>query len=346
MTQTFHRARTFRLPDGYRVRPAQMSDLEMVAAMLNAYSRVMLGVEQHRLKDMQAELVSPDFHLDQDTCLVFASDDRLAGYAEFWDTIAPYVCKVVWARVHPDFWGLGVGATLVDWGEERAIQQVDRAPQDARVVLRSSVSASDAKAQGLFQGLGYDHIRTYWRMVRELSGEPEVPVWPEGITVRSLKRGEERKAISAAYEAFHDHWGFVPESFDNYVERWSHIALQNDEYDPDLWFVAEENDEIVGESFCYARGLDDPEMGWVGNLAVRRPWRKRGIGLALLQHSIGELYRRGSQRVGLGVDSQNLTGATRLYERAGMHPDPVWTELAYEKELRPGVELSMRPEQS
>ena len=59
-------------------------------------------------------------------------------------------------------------------------------------------------------------------------------------------------------------------------------------------------------------------MGWVGTLGVRRPWRKRGIGLALLRHSFNEFYRRGKRKVGLGVDAQNLTGALRLYESAGM----------------------------
>jgi hypothetical protein len=42
--------------------------------------------------------------------------------------------------------------------------------------------------------------------------------------------------------------------------------------------------------------------------------------------------------VGLGVDADSLTGATRLYEKAGMH---VVRELAtYEKELRAGEELA------
>jgi ribosomal protein S18 acetylase RimI-like enzyme len=60
--------------------------------------------------------------------------------------------------------------------------------------------------------------------------------------------------------------------------------------------------------------------------------------MALLLHSFGEFYRRGIHKVALGVDAQSLTGATRLYERAGMHI--VRQYARYEKELRPGVELS------
>ena len=34
---------------------------------------------------------------------------------------------------------------------------------------------------------------------------------------------------------------------------------------------------------------------------------------------LGEFYRRGIRTVGLTVDPQNVTGAPRVYERAGMH---------------------------
>jgi ribosomal protein S18 acetylase RimI-like enzyme len=59
--------------------------------------------------------------------------------------------------------------------------------------------------------------------------------------------------------------------------------------------------------------------GWVAGLGVRKPWRKRGLGLALLQRTFRLFHERGERSVGLGVDSENPTGATRLYERAGMH---------------------------
>jgi ribosomal protein S18 acetylase RimI-like enzyme len=75
-------------------------------------------------------------------------------------------------------------------------------------------------------------------------------------------------------------------------------------------------------------------IGWVGTIGVRRPWRKKGLGLALLRHTFGEFYKRGMTTIGLGVDAANITGATRLYQRAGMH---VASEFAlYEKELRAG----------
>ena len=80
--------------------------------------------------------------------------------------------------------------------------------------------------------------------------------------------------------------------------------------------------------------------GWVGTLGVRRPWRKHGLGLALLYQSFGAFHQRGVKSVSLGVDAQNLTGATRLYERAGMRP--IMRIATFARELRPGVDLSVQ----
>jgi ribosomal protein S18 acetylase RimI-like enzyme len=97
--------------------------------------------------------------------------------------------------------------------------------------------------------------------------------------------------------------------------------------------IAWDGDQIAGFSLNrYRMG-----SGWIGTLGVRRPWRKRGLGEALLLHSFGEFYRRGTKTVGLGVDAQNPTGATRLYQKAGMYPASEF--VIYEKELRPGREI-------
>ena len=80
----------------------------------------------------------------------------------------------------------------------------------------------------------------------------------------------------------------------------------------------------------------------MSSLGVRRPWRKRGLGLALLQHSFGEFYRRGIRVINLGVDAGSPTGATRLYKKAGMRVAAEY--VAYEKELRPGREPEEKTE--
>ena len=55
---------------------------------------------------------------------------------------------------------------------------------------------------------------------------------------------------------------------------------------------------------------------------MRRPWRRRGLGRALLLHAFAEFRERGLPRAGLSVDSASPTGAHRLYEQVGMHLGP------------------------
>jgi mycothiol synthase len=174
--------------------------------------------------------------------------------------------------------------------------------------------------------------------------EMDAPVpeaeFPEGITLRTFNLETDLEAVyQADQDSFRDHFGFVDQPFDEGLQRFKHFWI-HEGYDPTLLFLAMDGEEIAGINLCRPRAFDDPDMGWVGTLGVRRPWRKRGIGLALLRHSFNEFYRRGVRKVGLGVDAQNLTGALRLYENAGMHVHQAFDQ--YEKELRPGQEISVQ----
>ena len=251
----------------------------------------------------------------------------------------------VWGRVHPEYAGKGVGSHLLAWAGERAKRSMPSAAPGARVVLRSFVPSIDEEAGELFQVSGYRVIRHGLRMVIDLDGDLPAPKWPEGIRVRTMRPGEEADVLRAVRDAFKDHFGYIETPFEQEYERWMHMIENDVNYDSCLWFLAMDNgrvagDNIAGMSLCSHKSFDDPDMGWVGTLGVRRPWRRRGLGLALLQHSFIELGRRGQPRVGLGVDAESLTGATRLYLRAGMHPDTRHQHSLYEKELRPGIDLS------
>jgi mycothiol synthase len=175
-------------------------------------------------------------------------------------------------------------------------------------------------------------------MLIEMDAPVPDPEFPEGIVVRTYNPETDAEAVYRAdVESFRDHFGFVEQPFEEGLKRFKHFWEQEG-FDPSLLFLAMDRDEVAGVSLCPPHSIDDPDLGWVGSLGVRRPWRKRGIGLALLRHSFNEFYRRGKRKVGLGVDAQNLTGALRLYENAGMHIHQA-SDL-YEKELRPGIEIS------
>ena len=119
------------------------------------------------------------------------------------------------------------------------------------------------------------------------------------------------------------------------TNNWKLRKLEREEFDASLWHIAWDGDQIAGHAQTRFRN----GVGWIGNLGVRRPWRKRGLGEALLLHAFNEFYKRGMPKIGLSVDASNPTGATRLYQKVGMKV--AVEHVLYEKELRPGKDMEV-----
>ncbi|MDQ6662288.1 MAG: GNAT family N-acetyltransferase, partial [Chloroflexota bacterium] len=280
---------------------------------------------------------APHFNLATDNWVVLSPQGNIVGASGIWHR--EHVIMMVPVNVHPDYVGMGVGTALLRKAEERARQLMVEAPEHARITMRSGTISTNQDAKQRLEREGFTLVRSIWKMETEMDEAPPVPIWPEGIAVRTFVRGQdERTVFEADEEAFQDHWGHVETPFD----AWEHWMIKRKGFEPSLWFLAYDGNEVAGFSLCrYEQNNENSESnGWVETLGVRRPWRHLGLGTALLYHSFGEFYRRGIRKVGLDVDSQNLTGAVRLYERVGMHA--VRQYDSYEKELRSGVELSKR----
>jgi ribosomal protein S18 acetylase RimI-like enzyme len=272
------------------------------------------------------------------TLAVVAPDRSFAGIAELWDS-EPHVHHFVSAVVHPQHQGRGIGAALVGWVEARGRQLLAAAPPDARVILRQFKMSDDISAATLLRGQGYVLSRHNLRMTIDFTQPPPQPIPPAGLLIRPFVRGpEDRALISAVREEFRDHWGYVETPYKQDYEEWQHWMDTGPTCDPSLFFVALDGDEVAGTALCQDRWAEDPESGWIFALGVRRPWRRRGVALALLQHCFWALHGRGKRRAKLGVDAESLTGATRLYEKAGMTLERQFD--FYELELRAGKELS------
>jgi mycothiol synthase len=213
--------------------------------------------------------------------------------------------------------GRGLGAQLVGRSEERL-----RTLGAARV--HNITLAPDSAAPPLLSGRGYREVRRFWEMTIELGDDPPPEsALPEGLRIEPFSTERARDFYSVLDEAFADHWEHRSVSFDEWWQR--HSAMPD--HDPSLWFLVRSDEEVVAAARNDAKRSGG---GWIGGLGVRQAWRGRGLAKALLLHSFREFHERGQRRVGLGVDSENATGATKLYESVGMVVDTeqvVWEKV-------------------
>jgi mycothiol synthase len=317
------------LPQGFMLRRPTLDDVLAVKRLLNSEEIAEYGAAETTESDMHMWWERPGFTLATDAWIVLAPDGEVAGFASVGNRQHFRIYSGV--HVHPAYQRLGIGTYLLHLTEQRAYQHIPEAPAGARVALAAEVSNLNVAGQRVLEKNGFTQNRNFWRMGIELQETPPLAQWPEGITLKTLTSGMERAVYEADEDAFRDHWGYISMDF----AEWSHWALKGEYFDPSLWFLAMDGDEIAAFALC----ADEKESGgWVNVLGVRRPWRRRGLGQALLHHAFSEFYRRDIHTVYLGVDAQSLTGATRLYERVGMHV--VRQYKNYEKELRAGKELS------
>ncbi len=299
------------LPAGLTGRPATMNDFDALLALLQAHDVFEIGEPDTSREDLLSEWQRPRFDLATDTWVVETAAGEIVGYAESWEK-EPHVTIDSAGTVHPGHFGRGIGTALMQWCDDRARAHIPLAPPGVQVTNSHITSHQNSAARALFEQHGYHPVRSFWRMEIDLAQLPPAPQWPDGITVHAMNPDSEVHAtFEAVEEAFADHWGHVLQTFDDWAAR----SIARDDFDASLFFLAMDGDQVAGTSLCYLW----PDLGWVRYLAVRRPWRQHGLGMALLRHSFGEFHRRGARKVGLGVDSENTTGATRLYERAGMH---------------------------
>lgn len=320
------------------VRAPRMAEVEAIAALCNAAALVDFGVTPFTAESIRNTLQIPGMNPARDAWVAQTGDGQLVGWL---NVSGPVHLGEVYLRgcVHPAFRGRGVGRVLLARAEARARRLAASAPADARISLRVQIASGAADAQRLFTRRGYQLTRHFWRMRIDFADEPPAPVWAAGLAVRTGDEVDAQAIFQATEEAFEDHYGHLPMPF----AVWSHFMMGDaSRYDPSLWFLAvdeTQGDAIAGMSLCKPCSTEDAQLGYVDTLGVRRPWRRRGVGLALLRHSFRAYYARGLRSVALDVDAASLTGATRLYERAGMRV--VRQNDQYTKELRPGRVLSV-----
>jgi len=322
-------------PDRIVTRPATPKDAERVSVLINDRIAALRGRRPETAERVRHRWSHPRFDPSTDSRLVFAPDGTLIGYAHIRDVKDPPVDVFGGFAVHPAHdrasW---LWDDLFGWMESEARRVILKAPPDARIALVAGTTRDDVVEQRELESHGFQYSRTFHRMAIDFCASVAVPSPPGCFRIRTVLAGQDDEGIVVAYQAaFADHYGVLKQPFEVELADWRRL-MEEDDFDPALWFVAERNGEIVGFVTGYAQAPGDPGRGLIDDLGVRPGWRRRGLGHSLLLYAFRALADRGASGAVLAVDTENRTGAPALYERAGMRS--IRASYSCVKELRPG----------
>lgn len=324
----------------FSTRPVTMDDLQTATDLFNASDRPFYETDQYNVEDLRAEWTNPHFSIEKSTRAVFNEAGNMVGYIEIYDTSSMPVRPFMWGRIHPDYEGHGIGTFLFEWAENRAKEVFARVPEDAAVTLNAECLDKKTDSRRFLEDMGMTTNRASYLMLIEMDSSPDAPALPEGIRIIPATEyaGERANIYRAVRGSFQDHRGFVEEAFETAFGRWNNFWTNDPHYDPAVWLLAMDGDQIIGVSLCRTQSHHGEDRGHVMQLGVIRDYRRRGIAMGLLVETFRTFWARGKTKVDLGVDGSSLTNAVALYERAGMHIDHHY--LMYEKSLRDGKEYS------
>jgi mycothiol synthase len=291
-----------RVAQMYKLRPAYERDIPQIARFVVYWDAVVSGYsdfDEDDLREMWGRHPCEGW--------IATAKEDIVGLALLWRKPGDLI--EAFGMVDPAYTGRGIGSELLT----RLQKTVENEPPG--VIFWVHVDAKDAAGRDLVTSRGLKLIRRNFTMRRHL-GDPIEPVIPSGITIRSCELSDARLVHELTQETFSGHWGWTGTDYDT----WERTYLARSDVDPSLWHVAYEGAEPVGMLV----GSHTDETGWVDALGVRKAWRGRGVGRALLESSFSEFLRRGAKEAVLGVDAGNETGAVQLYEGVGMAPIKVY----------------------
>ena len=274
------------------LRELREEDAEQVAALFVA---AFGGARKLDGREVASWLRDPD--LEHENLRVLVEDGRIVGYGD----VARRGDALFIDLAAPGRWD-----ELIDWAEGKVTA--------FGLKTASLYAPHEHELADIAQARGYEKRRESLTM--EIGFDALPPDGNFGELELRTYRDEDHDAVMAALnEAFSDDPFFRTVTAEAFEERF----LGRHDFDPTLWFLAWDRDELAGFALDYPQLGTDSGLGHVNWLGVRKPWRRRGLAEALLRHSFRELYARGKPRTALGVDAQNVTGALRVYERVGMH---------------------------
>jgi mycothiol synthase len=292
-----------------------IEDGPAIADMVNEETLALTGVRLASVEWVTTAWTAPGARLDRDFGVITDDEGAVAGYFMI-EFEPPFTTVSVIGAVALSHHNRGIGSAIIAEVERRGREL---AAGHENVTLRMGALAGEPRVAALLTAHGFREVRVFWSMTLRFDGPPPPPADVAGIDIRTLVPGQEREVYQCAAEAFEDHWGDGFSSEESWLHR--HVDA-SDSFDPELWFLAWKGERLIGLLLANAEAEEDPALGYVGLLGVRREARGRGIGEALLRRSFVTFHRLGKRGAQLVVDSESSTGANRLYERVGMTAHP------------------------
>ncbi|MEU1622669.1 GNAT family N-acetyltransferase [Streptomyces sp. NPDC005722] len=289
------------------VRRATPADATVICELLNAVDVAELGRPETDLGTVETSLVHPEADLERNSWLLH-EDGTPVAFGLLWDDSGA-------ERIDVDHYVLPArqeaGERLLDLLQERA---AERAAENGaeRAVVHLSLNTEPTVDTALLTRRGWRTVRRYHVLTRPLSAAVDtVPELPPGLTLRDCVDEADRRRVHALLEeTFSEHFDHQRRTYRQWLDDlgsgmdWSLV-----------WIASLEGAGDVGAALTRD---DRAAMAWIRNVGVRKEARGRGVAGHLLRHAFGVYAARGRDTLGLGVDTDNTTGAPRLYAAHGM----------------------------
>ena len=306
----------------YEFRPARLEDAP-------AIHRTQIAIDAHDSREWAGTLADTEKNFEDPAtdaatgsliALTPESDVAALGWVFAPKKVENKHRAYLWLDVHPRHRANGLKDFMLEWAEARARQILAERPLNLPHAIRSGCMDNDPYKITMLEQHGYQPVRHFFTMRRDLDQPIADVALPPDVTIRPWGLDVDERTFEASNDAFQDHWGFEPET----KEIWDLFYTGSESFRGDLSFVIMAGDKVVGFSLNYLSPEENERNGiqeaWVGELAVRRPWRKRGFATALLNQSMHAFEAEGLDYATLGVDTENPTGALGVYERVGFAP--------------------------
>lgn len=305
-------------------RSIRRTDLLDIWNLLQIVNRVDDNDYAETLADLDREYDDPQSDPVLDGRVIRNVFGKLAAFLRVFVSTKPENENVafLWSVIAPQARDQGLEQEALDWMQDRATERLAETAQSADAsalpqLLRAAFPETATETIALYEANGFKHVRSFFKMQRDLREPiPDHPL-PKGLTLRTYGDDIDGPLRRAFNESFRDHWGHQDVS----EQEWRSFVMDVSDMRRDLCLVAMDGDEVVAFSLNRIKTIENKRLklrrGWIGSVGTRRKWRKRGIASALIVESMRRFKAVGMDYVGLGVDASSLTGALALYERLG-----------------------------